>query len=74
MSSITSKLTSKAQTVIPQAVRKYLGLQPGDELVYELREGAAIIRPKRALREADDPFALFDEWHSEADEKAYADL
>ncbi len=28
---ITSRLTSKAQTTIPQAVRKALGLQPGVE-------------------------------------------
>ena len=29
---ITSKMTSKAQTTIPQAVRNALNLKPGDEI------------------------------------------
>lgn len=33
---IVSKLTSKAQTTIPQPVRAALGLEPGDEVVYEI--------------------------------------
>ena len=33
---IVSKLTSKSQTTIPQPIRAVLGLQPGDELAYEI--------------------------------------
>ncbi|MDE8347786.1 MAG: AbrB/MazE/SpoVT family DNA-binding domain-containing protein [Acidocella sp.] len=39
---ITSKLTSKAQTTIPQAVRHELGLQPGDILGFVI-EGDRVI-------------------------------
>lgn len=71
---ITSKLTSKAQTTIPQPVRLALGLQEGDKLLYEV-EGQRVILTKVHTRQAvDDPFRTFDEWYSEADEKAYADL
>lgn len=37
---ITSKLTSKAQTTVPQPVRAALGLKAGDLLWYELAGGA----------------------------------
>jgi len=33
---ITSKLTTKAQTTIPQPVRVALRLEAGDELAYEI--------------------------------------
>lgn len=72
---ITSKLTTKAQTVIPQAVRQHLGIGPGDEVEYELVDGAAVIKPKKVPSVLpDDPFALFGEWSGEADEEAYGDL
>ena len=70
---ITSRLTSKAQTTIPQPVRAALNLQEGDELQYELHEDRVVLR--KALRApADDPFGAFDEWDGEADRKAYAGL
>jgi len=71
---IISKLTTKAQTTIPQPVRTALRLKPGDELVYEI-EGQRVILTKVAREsEKDDPFKTFDEWASEADAKAYAKL
>jgi len=70
---ITSKLTSKAQTTIPQAVRNALSLREGDEIAYVLRDGEVVIQ-KVAAPLAEDPFATFSEWDSEADRKAYADL
>jgi antitoxin PrlF len=70
---ITSRLSSKSQTTIPQAVRTALKLREGDELVYTLEpDGRVTIM--RAPLAADDPFATFDEWDSEADRKAYADF
>ena len=42
---ITSKLTSKAQTTIPQPVRAALGLKEGDELLYHL-DGKRVILPR----------------------------
>lgn len=69
---ITSKLTSKAQTTIPLPVRNALRLSPGDELAYAI-EGDRVILTKAATR-ADDPFATFNEWSSEADRIGYGDL
>ena len=70
---ITSKLTTKAQTTIPQPVRNALGLAEGDELAYQI-DGTRVILTKATSQVADDPFVLFDEWDSEADRRAYAKL
>jgi antitoxin PrlF len=70
---ITSKLTSKAQTTIPLPVRNALRLAAGDELAYRI-DGEHVILTKADRGPADDPFATFDEWSSEADRLAYADL
>ena len=71
---IISKLTSKAQTTIPLPVRALLGLHPGDELQYEIIDGIVILTKARRDATRDDPFRIFEEWRSEADTKAYADL
>jgi len=68
-----SRVSVKSQTVIPRAVRERLGLQTGDRLRYRLTEDGVLI-DKAPASEADDPFAAFTEWSSEADEKAYAGL
>jgi len=67
-----SKITSKAQTVIPREVRARLGLKPGDRLKYCLTRKGVLI--EKAEAEGDDPFATFTEWSSEADERAYKSL
>ena len=70
---IKSKLTSKAQTTIPQAVRNALRLREGDEISYQIEEGRVILM--RASGDVtEDPFATFGEWDSEADREAYANL
>ncbi|WP_339832509.1 type II toxin-antitoxin system PrlF family antitoxin [uncultured Parvibaculum sp.] len=70
---ITSKLTTKAQTTIPQPVRAALKLREGDELAYEIDDGRVILT-KAGKGTGDDPFRTFDEWNSDADRKAYAKL
>jgi antitoxin PrlF len=70
---IKSKLTSKSQTTIPQPVRLALGLEPGDEVVYEIEEGRVVVR-KAGAAAVDDPFATFHEWSGAADREAYGDL
>jgi len=71
---ITSKLTSKAQTTVPQAVRRALNLKPGDLLAYEISDGRVTLT--RALTESrpDDPCGSFDEWRRKEDQEAYASL
>ncbi|WP_010637723.1 type II toxin-antitoxin system PrlF family antitoxin [Acidithiobacillus thiooxidans] len=70
---ITSKLTSKAQTTIPQPVRVALHLREGDAIAYRIEDGRVIL--SKATQEAEeDPFVLFSEWDSEADRRAYGQL
>ena len=71
---ITSKLTSKAQTTIPQAVHKALNLHEGDEIAYRIENGQVVLTRVRDTEPVDDPFATFSEWDSEADREAYANL
>ncbi len=67
-----SKVSVKSQTVLPRAVRAKLGVKAGDTLRYRLTDEGVLI--DKASNEADDPFAAFSEWSSEADEKAYGKL
>ena len=68
-----SKVTSKSQTVIHREVREKLGLKPGDRLRYSTTDKGIMIE-KASSQVEDDPFAIFSEWSSEADEKAYGKL
>lgn len=73
---ITSKLTSKAQTTIPQPVRAALKLSEGDDLQYEIVDQRVILTKARRGEgpRSDDPFRTFVEWSSEADAAAYGEL
>ena len=70
---IKSRLTSKAQTTIPQPVRSALGLKAGDEVAYEI-DGDRVVLTRAKPTGFEDPFAAFDEWNSDADREGYADL
>ncbi|HXT82272.1 MAG TPA: type II toxin-antitoxin system PrlF family antitoxin [Acetobacteraceae bacterium] len=76
---ITSKLTSKAQTTVPQPVRVALGVAEGDELAYAIEEGRVILTkaPKKPVHRGDpieDPFSAFWEWDSPEDQQDFAGL
>ena len=45
----TSTLTSKGQTTIPLEIREALGLRPGMQLVFEVSDGVAVLRPHAGL-------------------------
>jgi len=70
---IVSKLTSKAQTTVPLAVRKALKLREGDQILY-LIDGDQVVLRRVGPGAEEDPFASFGEWSSEADMRAYAGL
>ena len=70
---IASKLTTKAQTTIPQPVRAALMLEAGDELQYLIVDQHATLS-KVSRGKTDDPFRTFSEWNSAADAKAYGKL
>jgi antitoxin PrlF len=71
---ITSRLTSKAQTTIPQPVRAALRLQEGDEIAYAIEDGRVVLTRARPEPAVDDPFRTFSEWNSQNDTEAYAGL
>lgn len=73
---IIGKITAKAQITLPKAVRRALGLKPGDEVAYEI-DGDRVIMT--AVDEPGDDmflgnFSTFTEWASEADREAFRDL
>lgn len=72
MTTAYSKVTTKAQTVIPREVRARLGLKAGDRLVYRITPKGVLI--EKAPVESEDPFAAFTEWGGEADERAFKTL
>lgn len=70
---ILGRITAKAQTTIPRAVRLALGLLPGDEVVWEI-DGDHVIM-SRAPAGNSDPFVgnfdSFGEWSGSADCEAF---
>ena len=71
---ITSRLTSKAQTTIPQPVRAALHLHEGDEIAYAIEAGQVVLTRVRPVAPGEDPFGAFTEWDSPADTEGYASL
>lgn len=73
---VTSRLTSKARTTIPRAVRDRLALRPGDRLIYDVK--GEVVR-LRKLPAADVGYlrairATLSEWDGEEDDTDYVDL
>lgn len=64
---IHSRITSKAQTTIPRAVREALDLRAGDELSYEIEGDQVVLRRYNPADPFQNPFVNFIEWAGEAD-------
>lgn len=62
---IVGRITAKAQTTIPRAVRMALGVKPGDEIAYEIDGDRVVMR--RVGDPFDKPFANFSEWGDDLD-------
>ncbi len=69
----TARVSTKAQLVLPKRIREKLGVRPGDLVRFVERDGAVVIE-RMDPEWVEDPFALFDEWSSPEDTKAYAKL
>ena len=70
---VDAKLSSKSQVVVPRAIRELLRIGPGDRVRF-VEEDGRIVLVKPAPELGENPFVLFEEWASEADQEAYADL
>ena len=68
-----SRVSSKYQTVIPKAVRNRLSLKTGDTLRFRVTSAGTVTLEKVKSAE-DDPFATFEEWNSDEDERLYRNL
>ena len=66
---IIGRITAKAQTTIPRAVRLALGIGPGDEIGYEI-DGDKVVLTRVKPDEKDmfvNNFSTFTEWSDEYD-------
>ncbi len=73
---LASKLSSKGQVTIPKVVRETVGLEPGDLVAYEIRNGVVTLKrvePFDAAFHAALPDTL-DEWATPEDDEAFRDL
>jgi len=48
---LTSKLTAKGQTTVPEAARDALPLKPGQRLSWEIKDGFLTVRPVRDINQ-----------------------
>ena len=46
----------KGQVVIPKVVRKHLGVEPGSEVIFEVKENEIVIKPSRAPADIVDEY------------------
>lgn len=49
----TSKITAKGQTTVPEAVRRALGVEAGDRILFQVRDGQVMLT--RAEKPDNDP-------------------
>lgn len=72
-----SSVTEKGQATIPIGIRKHLGIQKGDKVVFDVEKSGKIV-----LRKAKTAISkltiveqcLAEEWLSDEDEEAFKDL
>lgn len=71
-----SRLTSKFQATIPLAIRRKLGLKPGDAVVFEIENDVITVRRATALDKeyVKSLEGTLSEWLSKEDEEAYRGL
>lgn len=54
------RVTTKGQVTIPKEIREALGIEPGDEVVFERTDSGYEIRKERpTTAEGDDPFEKY---------------
>ena len=76
MSAHIAKITSKAQTTLPKAVRAALGVGPGDSLIYTVTDRGVMVKRAETIDWAylKSAEAGLGEWHTAEDAAAFDDL
>jgi antitoxin PrlF len=71
-----SKLSSKGQVTIPADIRRAMGVEPGDMVVYEVRGKSVTVKRVEPLDLAYHAAIseTLEEWNSLEDEEAFSDL
>ena len=73
---LISRVTTKGQATIPGAVRKRLGIRPGDTVAFEIKGKVVTVKKVDTL----DPGFLalasrsFEDWNSPEADEAFKDL
>jgi len=60
---VRRKVGPKGQIVIPKVIREFLGIEPGAEVLLEVRNGKLIIKPGK------DPESFIEEFCSQVKDK-----
>lgn len=73
---VTSRLSSKGQVTLPKEIREKVGLEPGNLVAYEVKDGVIVLRPLQPFDKAfhEALSKTLDEWNSPEDEEAFRDL
>jgi antitoxin PrlF len=56
MATASSKLSSKGQVTVPQAIRRRLGVRAGDRVEFAVEGGQVVLNPARG---GEDPLAKY---------------
>jgi antitoxin PrlF len=72
----TSRLSSKGRVTIPIEVRQAIGLEPGELVAYEVKDGVVMLRRVKPFHGAFHVAlsTTLTEWNSPDDEKAFRHL
>ena len=69
---IRSRVTSDFRTTVPLVVRQMIGLQPGDDVRWEIKSNSVVVTRASSMPVSSIGLsAVFTEWSTEADSKAF---
>ena len=71
-----SRLSAKGQVTIPKEIREKIGIEPGDMVAYEIKNGVVTLKRIEPF-DAEFHAALsktLDEWSTTEDSEAFRDL
>ena len=49
-------VSEKGQIVIPEDIRRKLGLKPGSEVIFDIKDGMVMMKPKKSGKEYVEEF------------------